>query len=501
MKRAMRRATAVPRTETSPGDRRPGLPPDSLAFALLGAARVCAGVRTGRTLRDGLDAERRAFAAAPRGRAVTQQSDPQAAIHDLAARALRRRGKADVLLAEIGRRVPDPELLRELLVVSIALLVDAVDPNLGPDVSFEMRIAGLPYSPFTLVDQAVHAASSEPTLARGKGFVNAVLRTMLRRLQDEPAALQRVVHGDGAPDIARYELPTWWVTRLRSAYPTRWQAIAEASRGTPPLVVRVNRRRTTRDDYLARLHDQGIAAQAIGRDAVRFERAVPVTRIPGFADGLVSVQDEAAQRAAVLLGVEDGHRVLDACAAPGGKTGHLLESADIDLIALDSDPMRLVRVRDNLDRLGLTARCVAGDAADPSKWWDGTGFDRILADVPCTASGIVRRHPDIRWLRRESDIASLSRTAQHITAALWSMLNPGGRLLLVTCSVFLEESARHADQFAARHANAMVLSAPGQLLPGGLDDARSRTPDGFDDRGAGPADHDGLFFALFEKTR
>ena len=350
-------------------------------------------------------------------------------------------------------------------------------------------MAGLPYSPFTLVDQAVHAATSEPELARGKGFVNAVLRTLLRRIEEEPQALQRVLVGPEASDEARYALPSWWVSRLRRAYPSTWQDVIAMSLEAPPLVVRVNRRRTTRDDYLRDLIATGIGAHALGSEAVRFERAVPVSRIPGFAAGLVSVQDEGAQRAAPLLDVHDGMRVLDACAAPGGKTGHLLECAEIDVTALDSDAGRLVRIRENLDRLGLSARLVAGDAADPSAWSEGRRFDRILADVPCTASGILRRHPDIRWLRRESDIDRLSRKAQHITEALWSLLDPGGKLLLVTCSVFPEESVRHAEQFAIRHVDARALPAPGQLLP-------ER-----DDGGVAslPSDHDGLFFALFEK--
>ena len=472
-----------------PLERRRRLPTDALAYALLGAARVCVGVRAGRTLRDGLDAERKSLAAIAQSTSTIGASDPQAAIHDLAARTLRRRGRSDALLALVGRRIPEPALLRELLVVSIALMVDALAPPIGFDLPFDQRVQALPYSPFTLVDQAVHAASSEPDLARGKGFVNAVLRTLLRQAQEDPWSLQAVVHGEGASDLARHELPAWWVNRLRSAYPERWQSIVEASRDVPPLVLRVNRRRSTRDGYLARVRDEGIRAVAIGPDAVRLDRALPVSRIPGFADGIVSVQDEAAQRAAPSMDVADGMRVLDACAAPGGKSGHLLEIADLDLTALDVDAARLSRVRDNLDRLGLAASLVVGDAAQPSRWWDGRPFDRILADVPCTASGIVRRHPDIRWLRRESDVAALSRTAQQITAALWSMLDPGGRLLLVTCSVFPEESVHHAEQFAARHADAVVRSAPGQLLPG-----RSNDEDG-------ATDHDGLFFASFEKMR
>ncbi len=334
----------------------------------------------------------------------------------------------------------------------------------------------------------MQAASSQPELARGKGFVNAVLRTLLRRIDGEPAALAAVIDDDAT----RLELPDWWLARLRDAYPDDWRRVATSALVSPPLTLRVNRRRTTRDAYLARLADAGVAAHALGDDdAVRLDRPAPVARIPGFAEGLVSVQDEAAQRAAALLDVADGMRVLDACAAPGGKTGHLLERADVDCVALDVDAARLARVRENLDRLGLEATLVAGDAARPATWSEGRRFDRILADVPCTASGILRRHPDIRWLRREADVASLSGTAQQITGALWSLLDPGGKLLLVTCSVFPEESARHAARFAATHADARALPAPGQLLPTG--DGRST--------GSSAQDHDGLFFALFEKMR
>ncbi len=466
--------------------------PDSLAFALLGAARICMGVRAGHTLRDGLDAERRALGSA-RSDSSTTLSDPIGAMHDLAARTLRRRGRADVLLQTIAQRTPEPALLREMLVVSIALCVDALEGS--PGMPFAARIADLPYAPFTLVDQAVHAASTQPDLARAKGLVNAVLRTLLRRLEETPQQLAALIDGDGASDEARYALPTWWVARLRDPYPDRWQEIAASARETPPLVLRVNRRRMTRDDCIAKLAEDGIAATAVGTSAIRILQAMPVLRLPGFVEGVLSVQDEAAQRAAFLLDVHDGMRVLDACAAPGGKTGHLLELADLDLTALDVDAMRLGRVRENLDRLGLggTAKLVAGDATRPDTWWDGEAFDRILVDVPCTASGIVRRHPDIRWLRRETDIARLSRIAQHITDTLWSCLRPGGKFLLVTCSVFPEESARHAQAFATRHADAAVLPAPGQLLPTRID----RQGAGVDH----DTDHDGLFFALFEKMR
>ena len=248
----MHRAAARPPSSRLSLKKTSGLATDSLAFALLGAARVCAGVRTGRSLRDGLDHERSAFEAASRGRAATHSSDPIGAIHDLSARALRRRGRADALLALIAGRLPDPPLLRELLVVSIALLVDALDDRFAADASFDARVQELPYAPFTLVNQAVDAAASLPELARGKNFVNAVLRNLLRRMQEAPVALTDVLSGDQASDEARYELPSWWVARLRGAYPDAWPDIVASSLETPPLVVRVNRRRSTRENLQAR---------------------------------------------------------------------------------------------------------------------------------------------------------------------------------------------------------------------------------------------------------
>ncbi len=464
------------------------LPVDSLAFALLAAARVCLGVREGRTLRDGLAAEA-ARITAQRKPGQSGRSDPHGAVHDLAARALRARGRADALLRALAKRTVEPPLLHELLVVSIALLVDAIDPSLPDDAPAEARLAGLPYPPFTLVDQAVHAAQSQPELARSKGFVNAVLRTLLRRIESDRPALARLVDGPSASTEAREGLPAWWSRRLHQDYPDDWPGIVRAGLDPPPLVLRVNRRRAEVEAMLARFAGEGIAATRVGPSAIRLERGRSVARIPGFAEGEVSVQDAAAQLAAPLLDVADGMRVLDACAAPGGKTCHVLELADAEMVALDADAGRLRRVEENLDRLGLSAQPVAGDASRPDGWWDGRRFDRILADVPCTASGIVRRHPDIRWLRREGDIRRLSLQAQQITDALWPLLNPGGKLLFVTCSVFPEESARHADSFARSHPDALVLPAPGQLLSG-----QSST-------GVATQDHDGLFFALFEKMQ
>ena len=218
---------------------------------------------------------------------------------------------------------------------------------------------------------------------------------------------------------------------------------------------------------------------------------LPVTQLPGFAEGEVSVQDAAAQLAAPLLAVQPGCRVLDACAAPGGKAAHILESVDCELLALDHDAQRLTRVDENFARLHLSGKTQVGDASQPSQWWDGRFFDYVLADVPCTASGIVRRHADIRWLRREADIASLTTSARQILNALWGVLKPGGTLLLATCSVFPEEGEQQAQDFLAQHADALLLPGPGQFIPNYDPELH----------GGDPATHDGFFYALLQKRR
>jgi 16S rRNA (cytosine967-C5)-methyltransferase len=223
---------------------------------------------------------------------------------------------------------------------------------------------------------------------------------------------------------------------------------------------------------------------------VILERPIPVERIPGFAEGEVSVQDAAAQYAAVILDAPAGARVLDACAAPGGKTAHIVERADADLLALDNDPARLERVRSNLSRLHLSARVACGDAADPAAWWDKTLYSHILADVPCSASGVVRRHPDIKWLRRHSDVAGFAQRQGDILEALWRTLAAGGKLLYATCSVFHEENAAQIERFLERHRDALRLPLPGphtnaQQLAGQI------LPD---------AHHDGFFYALLQKS-
>ncbi len=430
---------------------KPQLKTDSLAFSLLGAAQAVALVRNGSALPQALS---QIFA---RMEAPTQA---RGAMQDIAYRTMRQLGRAEALIAALTQKAPAPALLHGLLCSALALVSDP---------------ATAPYEGFTVVDQAVSAAASHPDIAHAKNMVNAVLRRFLR---ERDALLQQVMKNP----VAALNYPAWWIDTAKATYPHDWQAILYAGNSAPPLTLRVNRRKTTVADYLRTLADNAMVASQIGPDAVRLAQPVPVHQIPGFDQGLVSVQDAAAQLAAPLLDVQNGMRVLDACAAPGGKTGHLLECADVDVLALDNDAKRLTRIEENLQRLQLGAALKVGDASR-SDWWDGKFFDRILADVPCTASGIVRRHPDIRWLRRKGDAAQLTTLSAQILDNLWKMLRHDGKLLFVTCSLWPQESEAQAAAFAVRN-QARRLPAPGQLLPTVSEQH----------------DHDGLFYALFQKS-
>lgn len=349
--------------------------------------------------------------------------------------------------------------------------------------------------PFTVVDQAVKAAS-KTNLPWAKGLVNGVLRNFLR----EQTSL---IAGSQQDDVAKYSYPQWWVNKIKSQYPQQWQAILQAGNEHPPMVLRVNVRKTTQLAYQQLLNDAGHAATTLGAAALLLERPVPVEQLPHFAEGWVSVQDYGAQLAAEFLAVQDGMRVLDACCAPGGKTGHLLESANIEMTALDHDEMRLKRVAENLSRLGLSADLKQGDAGK-SDWWDGKLFDRILADVPCTASGVVRRHVDIKWLRREADIASFSQQQALILSSLWQMLAKGGKLLYVTCSIFHEENQAQIDQFLKSNADAERVPLKLVLQTESEQEINlqqvSLQKEKMEDRQLLPCkQHDGFFYALLHK--
>ena len=383
-------------------------------------------------------------------------------MQDIAYRTMRQFGLARRLLRIMVKKTPGQPLLHSLLCCALALL------------SSPGGNRALPYEPHTVVDQSVRAAAALPSLSHAKGMVNAVLRRFTR---EQASLLSEAVKSAEAA----WNYPAWWIRAVQSAYPQQWETLLENGNTTPPLTLRVNRKKLSAKDYLIRLKETGIGAHQVGPAAVILDKALPVSHIPGFAEGLVSVQDAAAQQAASLLDVQNGMRVLDACAAPGGKTGHILETADVRLLALDHDPARLERIRENMGRLGLQADIRQGNASTQN-WWDGIPFDRILADVPCTASGIVRRHPDIRWLRRKTDTSQLATLSAQILDNLWQMLRPDGKLLFVTCSIWPEESEKQAAAFAARN-HAARLPAPGQLLPATEQESN----------------HDGLFYALFQK--
>jgi 16S rRNA (cytosine967-C5)-methyltransferase len=408
-----------------------------------------------------------AVAAVRAGRSLTEvlaacPSALRGGTQALSFQALRALGGAEAVLALMAPKTPPPAL-SSLLVTALALLWPGDEPP--------------PYAEHTLVDQAVTCARARTPAAAN--FVNAVLRRFLRERTALVAQAQR-------SPVAAHNHPQWWIERVRQDWPAQWVALLAAANRHPPMVLRANARRDDATAYVRRLAEAGRAASTVqdplvSGQAVLLHSPCGVTALPGFAEGEVSVQDLSAQRAApLLLGggatgippMRAGARVLDACAAPGGKTAHLLELADIDLLALDSDAGRLVRVQDTLTRLGLPSAgsgvtLQAADARQGASWWDGRPFDAILLDAPCTASGIVRRHPDVRWLRRPDDINALAKIQRELLDALWPLLAPGGRLLYATCSIFKAEGEQQIDAFLQRHAREQPRldpASPGHLL-------------------------------------
>ncbi len=327
-----------------------------------------------------------------------------------------------------------------------------------------------------VVDFAVNAVRKLNPAA--SGLVNAVLRNFLRKKNE-------ILIRAALTEEGRYSYPQWWINEIKSQYGKDAESVLLAGNQHPPMTLRVNCKRITTTDYLALLSKNGIQANRIEPNATLLEHPLPVEKLPGFMDGLVSVQDAGAQYAAGFLDVHDGMRVLDACAAPGGKSAHLLEMARVELVALDKDEFRLARVAENMLRLQLKATLLLGDAAEPADWWNGQLFQRILADVPCSATGVVRRHPDIKWLRRASDIEGFAQQQQQILNALWPLLEAGGKLLYVTCSIFGRENQQVINKFLKLQTNAVQLPLAaagmkhGQLLPN--------------------EQHDGFYYALLQK--
>lgn len=431
----------------------------ALADVLRHAADAWQLFRAGRSLD-------RAIAAA-----VASRPELRPAVQDVTYHAVRRLAASERIIEQLTAMPPAADVAA-LLAVSLGQLHDGR------------------HADYTVVDQAVSAAQSSPKMKRAAGFVNAVLRNFLRQRERLSAELLR-------DESIRCNLPQWWIDRLRHAYADDWLRVAEAQQQMPPLILRVNIDRVTVDDYLHRLQALAIDAIAVGAQAVWMRQPRPVVQIPGFVEGEVSVQDAGAQLAASWLDARPAMRVLDACAAPGGKTAHLAELGVTDLTALDVDAVRAARIEENLRRIGGNAHIVIGDAAHPEQWASKGGkFDRILLDAPCTASGIVRRHPDIPWLRRPDDVAQLTTVQGKLLGALWPLLNAGGRLLYVVCSLFPEEGREQIARFVRQHSGARQLPLPAtQLLP-----TSAVAVDAPWHGAALPTLHDGFFYALLEKT-
>ena len=414
------------------------------------AAQVVCRVMDGRNLNQVLNA---ALQALP---GLSPQD--RGALQDLSYGTLRFYGQLTNLLDQLLNKPLQDEKIRYLLLIAL----------------YQLHYTKA--ASHAVVDHAVRAARKVNEGA--SGLVNAVLRNFLRKQEMLLAIAAK-------SETSRYSYPQWWIDAVKEQYGERAEAILLTGNLHPPMTLRVNARRSTPAEYLNLLSLNDIPASLIAPDAVLLHYPVQVAHLPGFADGLVSVQDAGAQLAATLLDVHDGMRVLDACSAPGGKSTHLLELAEINLVALDNDEQRLERVRENLQRLELVAQLQTGDAAQPQNWWDGTAYQRILADVPCSASGVVRRHPDIKWLRRAEDIGGFARQQLQILTALWQLLARDGKLLYVTCSVFARENQHVINEFLQHHADARQLPLPeqylneGQLLPNDQ--------------------HDGFFYALLHK--
>lgn len=466
-----------------------------LALALRAAALTWQRFRGGqgldRALAEAVDELTRSGATHPR---------LAAAAKDIAYTAARQLALLDALIASLASRPPAAPVAA-LLAVSLSQLMDGR------------------HAEYVVVDQAVAAAKAVPDTLFASGFINGVLRNFLRQRPRLLVQAQR-------DDAVRFNLPAWWLAKLREQHPRDWRAIAQAQQGEPPLVLRVNTGAIPLTAMQQRLRAAGLATDVVGPQALWLHTPRPVEAIDGFRDGLVSVQDAGAQLAATWLDARDGMRVLDACAAPGGKTAHLAELVAAEIDAIEIDPARAARIDDNLKRLAAFQRgrvqVRIGDAADPafiaSLRREGAPYDRILLDAPCTASGIVRRHPDVPWLRRRQDVAQLATQQRRLLEALWPLLAPTGRLLYVVCSLFAEEGEQQIDAFLARHPEAQALPLPGvgksalQLLPSALPQVQSKAlvqapVQAPADRSLAvasaaaelPRVHDGFFYALIEK--
>lgn len=375
-----------------------------------------------------------------------------------------------------------------------AALATLLEKPLPPKARDVRALLVLGFAQIDLLDMPDYAvvascvdAARELGHANYAGLVNALLRRFVR----ERAALDAKLDADIVTHTAH---PRWLVDALRRDWPDDFGALLDANNTEAPLTLRVNRRRADRASMLQRLADADVGAKPHDdlADAIVLDESSDVTRLPGYAEGHFSVQDGAAQRVADVLDLRDGLRVLDACAAPGGKAAHVLERADVELVALDRDAARLPRIAENLARLGLHADIREGDAAVPKPWWDGRAFDRILLDAPCSATGIIRRQPDVKLHRRAADVAPLAATQKRLLDALWPMLAPGGRLVYATCSVLRAENEAVLAAFRADHADVQPIDVPAAFGRAAGDGRQNLS---------GSGGMDGFYYAIVEKPR
>lgn len=394
--------------------------------------------------------------------------EEKSAAQSLLYNATRHWAKLDIITKKLISREPPIET-KSLVEVALALLLSGKENN------------------FTVVNQAVIAAKNSPATVHGAGFVNAVLRNFLR-------SQTQLTKGFSNNLNTRFNAPGWWISKIRKTYPQDWESILLTQTLPPPMTLRVNQRKTDVQAYCQLLAQAGIDAQPISQWGVMLKEPKPVSEIPGFSEGLVSVQDAGSQLVPQFLEPQPHQNILDACSAPGGKTAHLLESEDVTITAVEVDPERAKKIESTLSRLGLEATIIVSDASDVEKIKKAGPFDAILLDAPCTASGIVRRHPDIVWLRRPEDIDSLARQQRKLLEAMWSILPVGKKLLYATCSIFPEEGPLQIERFLAEHADAQA-----EILPGLTSSMLRLIPTQKEKNAALPLVHDGFFYALLSK--
>lgn len=400
----------------------------------------------------------------------TVTPEEKAACQSLTYTSTRHFMACETLMRLLAKRAPAKDV-KSLLLVAFAELIE------NPDKAY------------VIVNEAVKAVKNVAPAA--SGFANACLR----RLTRERTKLMSIA---SSSDEVCLNAPRWWIEKMRATLgESQADAMMRLARSRPPMILRVNRRKNTPQEWIASARDKGIEARLLGDEAVLLSEAMPVSDVPGFAEGLVSVQDAGAQLAAQFAQPKSGETILDACAAPGGKTAHLLELADCRVTALEIDAVRARRIHENLTRLGLNAEVKTADAAKPDTWWDKALYDTILLDAPCTASGIVRRHPDIVFSRRPQDIRALALQQKKLLETLWPLLKVGGKLVYVVCSVFEEEGKAQIEAFLAKHSDAKAISPkpgiPSLLTLTPCESSEKEYPGIYDT-------HDGFFYAVLLKN-